>query len=300
MANTIASRLSAKPPVLSVEFFPPKDEAGEASLYRTAAQIKEEARPDFVSVTYGAGGTTRERTLQHARRLKDEYGFEVMPHLTCVGHSRDELREIISGFRDDGFRAIMALRGDPPKGEKTFKPHPDGLAYGSDLVAFIKDEYPEFEVGAGGYPEKHPEADTLDSDLSNLLKKTRAGADFITTQLFFDNRDFLTWRDKAQALGVNIPIVPGLMPVLSLKQVERFCGFCGATIPQALRERLEAVQGDAKAEARVGQEWATEQANELLESGVPGIHFYILNRSESTLAVIRELSRAGFSLPQAS
>lgn len=300
MSNTITQRLTAERPALSVEFFPPKDAAGEESLYRTAARIKEEANPDFVSVTYGAGGTTRERTLNHSRRLKAEFDFEVMPHLTCVGHSRDELRSIISGFEEDGFRAIMALRGDPPKGEKTFKPHPDGLAYGSDLVAFIKEEFPAFDVGAGGYPEKHPEADTLDVDLSNLLTKVRAGADFITTQLFFDNQDFFTWQKKAQALGVEIPIVPGLMPVLSLKQVERFCGFCGATIPQALRDRLEPVQGDAEAEARIGQEWATEQANELLAAGVPGIHFYILNRSESTLAVLRELAQSGFQLARAS
>nr|MBP9912600.1 methylenetetrahydrofolate reductase [Opitutaceae bacterium] len=201
-------------PLRSLEFFPPKDDAGVEHLRATAAALQS-IQPDFVSVTYGAGGTTRDRTAQVSALLKSDFGFTVMPHLTCVGHSRAELAVIADRIHAGGFRNIMTLRGDPPKGETTFTPSPDGLRYASDLVRLLKSRHADFCLGVGGYPDKHPEALSPETDLENLKRKVEAGAAFITTQLFFDNASYYRFVEKCHACGITVPIVPGIMPVLS-------------------------------------------------------------------------------------
>src|SRR5271170_7758175 len=226
-------------PLRSIEFFPPKDDAGVEALRQTAAALKS-ISPDFVSVTYGAGGSTRQRTAQVSGILKAEFGYTVMPHLTCVGHSRQELEEIADRIHRDGFRNIMALRGDPPKGSAEFMPAADGLRYASELVSLLKARHPDFCLGVGGYPEKHPEAPSAEADMANLRRKVDAGADFVTTQLFFDNESYYRFVDRCRAAGIVVPIVPGIMPVLSLKQIQRFTTMCGASLPEKLIRRLEA------------------------------------------------------------
>ncbi len=294
--QSITDKLAVGDPLVSVEFFPPKTEDGARQILRTAKAIQP-YEPDFVSITYGAGGSTRERTLEYGELLADLFGFEVMPHLTCVGHSRDELRQIVGRFRKAGFRNIMTLRGDPPKGQSEFKVHPDGLRYANELVALIRQEFPMFCLGVAGYPEKHPEAPSLDADLAALRNKVACGADFITTQLFFDNTDYFRFVEKCRALGIKVPVIPGVMPALSLEQVERFCGFCGAKLPEELRARLAAVAGDEAAGQRVGIEWAHEQIQGLLDKGAPGFHLYILNRAQCALQLFERL-RAEKLLPR--
>ena len=278
-------------PVFSVEFFPPKNEAGARQILRTANALRR-YQPDFVSITYGAGGSTRERTLEYGSLLQEIFEFEVMPHLTCVGHSKDDLREILKGFHDQGFRNIMALRGDPPKGQTEFEPHPDGLRYASELVAFIKREFPDFCLGVGGYPEKHPEAASAEADIQHLKQKVAAGSDFITTQLFFDNRDFFKFVDNCRRAGIETPILPGILPALSYDQVTKFCAFCQATVPSELTDALAAAESD-EAAASVGVDWAYRQICELLDAGAPGVHLYILNRSQATIELFHKLHAAG-------
>ncbi len=290
--QSIKEMLAAAAPVFSVEFFPPKTEEGARQILRTAKALQA-SRPDFVSITYGAGGSTRERTLDYGELLQDIFGYEVMPHLTCVGHSRDELRGILERFRKCGFHNIMTLRGDPPKGETEFKPHPDGLAYASELVAFIRETCPDFCLGVGGYPEKHPEATDMETDLAHLRHKVVQGADFITTQLFFNNADYFRFVGRCRELNIAVPIVPGILPALSHSQLKRFCGFCQATIPEELEERLAAVADDEEASQKVGVDWAFEQIRGLLEGGAPGVHLYILNRSGATVALTERLRAEG-------
>lgn len=286
----IADYFDAAKPVVSVEFFPPKNEDGALQILRTANALQRSFNPDFVSITYGAGGTTRERTFKYAQFLREEYGWQVMPHLTCVGSSRDELRGLLERIHAGGFRNIMTLRGDPPKGETDFQPHPDGLGYASDLVAFIHENFPgEFCLGVGGYPEKHPEAESLETDLANLKTKIDAGSAFITTQMFFDNDAYFDFVEKVRALGVDTPVIPGLLPVLSLEQIRKFAGFCGTALPEALEERLLGAGDDLDAQASVGIEWCYEQITQLLERGAPGFHLYILNRSASALKIMDRL-----------
>ena len=287
----ITDLLARSEPVISVEFFPPKDEASGEALLQTAQQLKETVNPDFVSITYGAGGTTRDRTFRYACSLKDDLRFQVMPHLTCVGSSKDELREIIGQFRDAGFCNIMALRGDPPKGETEFKPHPDGLRYASDLIALIRETASGFCLGCSGYPEKHPEAASLDADIDAVKIKVDNGASFITTQLFFDNAHYFSFVEKCRAKGIYAPVVPGLLPVLSLKQIRRFADMCGSVLPPELEQRLTDAdaQGGDDAVKQIGIDWAFQQIVELFERGAPGVHLYILNRSESALELSRRL-----------
>jgi methylenetetrahydrofolate reductase (NADPH) len=279
------SDLFAQPrPLRSLEFFPPKDEAGVDSLRATASALKR-MNPDFVSVTYGAGGSTRERTAQVSDILRGECGFTVMPHLTCVGHSKVELSEVADRIYAGGFRNIMTLRGDPPKGETTFTPYKDGLRYASDLVSLLKSRHPDFCLGVGGYPERHPEAPSLEIDLANLKRKVDAGADFITTQLFFDNAVYFRFVEKCRAAGIKIPIVPGIMPVLSLKQIQRFTTMCGATLPSKLITRLEAAAENTDVVETMGIDWALTQIRDLIANGAPGYHLYILNRAKGALAL---------------
>ena len=284
--SSIISALSKDSPLFSVEFFPPKDDAGGKRMLATAAAIQP-YQPDFVSITYGAGGGTRETTMRYARALQEDYGFVVMPHLTCVGHTVDELLEILEDFAKSGFRNIMALRGDPPKGEKVFQAIEGGLAYGSDLVALIKENFPDFGIGVGGYPEKHPEAKDTTSDLVHLKTKVDAGADFITTQLFFDNQVYFDFVGSCRQHGIVIPVLPGLLPVLSLGQVRRFCSMCEASLPLSLCLQLE--EAEEIDQPLVGSNWATKQIYGLVEGGAPGYHIYALNNPQSTLKILNSL-----------
>ena len=280
----IAELLATQHMVRSLEFFPPKDVAGVEALRQTAIALKRIA-PDFVSVTYGAGGSTRERTAQVSRLLRTDIGFTVMPHLTCVGHTREELNGVADRLHAGGYRNIMTLRGDPPKGETQFVPYKDGLRYGSDLVALLKTRHADFCLGVGGYPEKHPEAPSLETDLDNLKRKVGAGASFITTQLFFDNAVYYRFVEKCRARGITVPIVPGIMPVLSLKQIKRFTEMCGATLPEKLIKRLEAAGDTPEIVETLGIDWSLTQIRDLLAHDAPGYHLYIMNRAKSALTL---------------
>jgi methylenetetrahydrofolate reductase (NADPH) len=285
----ISALFAENRPLRSLEFFPPKDDAGVEALRQTAAALK--AIPwDFVSVTYGAGGTTRERTAQVSRLLKNELGFTVMPHLTCVGHGRAELTALADQIYDGGFRNIMTLRGDPPKGSATFTVAPDGLRYANELVALLKTRHPDFCLGVGGYPEKHPEAASLEADLDALKRKVDAGAAFITTQLFFDNAIYHRFVEKCRAAGITVPIVPGLMPVLSVKQIQRIATLSGSVLPAQLARRLEVAEVNPDVVEIIGIDWALTQIRDLLAHGAPGYHLYILNRAKSALALAAGLS----------
>ncbi|MFM1850837.1 MAG: hypothetical protein RIS54_521 [Verrucomicrobiota bacterium] len=276
-------------PLRSLEFFPPKDDAGVEALQATAEALRR-IQPDFVSVTYGAGGSTRERTAQVSRLLREELGFTVMPHLTCVGHSRAELHDLADRIHAGGFRNVMTLRGDPPKGATEFKPAPDGLRYAAELVTLLKSRHADLCLGVGGYPEKHPEAPSAEADLANLKAKVDAGADFITTQLFFDNDVYFRFVDRCRAAGITVPIVPGIMPVLSLKQIQRFTGMCGATLSAKLIKRLEAAGDHTDIVETIGIDWALQQIRALIAEGAPGYHLYILNRAKSALALAAGLA----------
>lgn len=277
-------------PLLSLEFFPPKTAEAQEALSHTASAIAGHLTPDFVSITYGAGGSTRERTFVYGQYLREQFGWVVMPHLTCVGHSNDELIAIAESYERLGMRNIMALRGDPPKGQASFTPEPNGPQYANELVEILQKEVPQINLAVAGYPEKHPEASDMATDLANLKRKVDAGASFVTTQLFFDNDVYFKFVEAARKAGITVPILPGIMPVFSLDQAERFAQFCGAKIPERLQHRLERIP--AAEQWRVGATWAAEQIEELLRSGVvPGIHLYIMNRSESLnilLAKLRE------------
>lgn len=290
---SIKQRLEATAPLFSIEFFPPKSDASAEQLLRTAERLRAYS-PDFASITYGAGGSTRSRTLKYARSLQEDYGYNVMPHLTCVGHSRDELKQIIAEFKEAGLSQIMALRGDPPKGETDFTPHPDGLSFANELVHLINEVYPECVLGVAGYPEKHPEAASAALDLLNLKRKVDAGADFVTTQLFFDNQSYFDFVDNCRRAGITLPVLPGLMSIASREQAIRFCAMCGTAIPAELDARLLAAGEDKAAVEAVGIEWTYQQARELLEKGAPGLHLYIMNRAEPAVELMQKLQAAGF------
>ena len=280
----IAELFARGRPLRSLEFFPPKDDTGVAAL-RGAAEALRRMGPDFVSVTYGAGGTTRDRTAQVSALLRGEFSFTVMPHLTCVGHTRGELEVLADQIHAQGFRNIMTLRGDAPKGATTFPVLPEGFRHAAELVALLKRRHPDFCLGVAGYPEKHPEAPSLEADLTHLKRKVDAGADFITTQLFFDNAVYYRFVERCRAEGITVPIVPGIMPVLSLKQIQRFTQLCGSTLPAQLAARLEVAADNADVVEMVGIDWALHQIRGLLANGAPGYHLYILNRARGALAL---------------
>ena len=279
--------LAQKRPAFSFEFFPPKTDEDAALLLATARELKA-LDPAFISVTWGAGGGTRRRTLDIVSGVKKDLGVETVAHLTCVGASREDIDGVLSDIRERGIKNVLALRGDPPKGSAGFVTHPGGFAHADELVAHIK-RFGDFSVGVAGYPEKHVEAPSLEADLDHLKRKVDAGADFIITQLFFGNDDFLRFRDKAAARGIALPILPGLMPVTNVGQLKRFTTLCGTKIPADLLQRLEAVQDDAEAVIRLGVAHAVSQGRRLLDAGVPGIHFFTLNRSRSTADVLKTL-----------
>lgn len=287
--RTIASLFAEKRPVRSLEFFPPKDDEGVANL-RAAASILKRIQPDFVSVTYGAGGSTRGRTAQVCDFLKAEFGYTVMPHLTCVGSTRDEISNLADQIYDRGFRNIMTLRGDPPKGQSVFEPYKDGLRYAADLVTLLKSRHPDFCLAVAGYPEKHPEAASFESDMANLRRKVDSGAAFVTTQLFFDNDVYFRFVDRCRAAGITVPIIPGIMPVLSLKQIQRFTQMCGASLPGKLIKRLETAGDYSDAVEMVGIDWGLMQIRQLVENGAPGYHLYIMNRAKSAVALAAGLA----------
>ena len=285
----ISALFAENRPLRSLEFFPPKDDAGVAAL-RTSAVALKQVPWDFVSVTYGAGGSTRERTAQVSIMLKEELGFTVMPHLTCVGHSRSELNGLAERLHGLGLRNIMTLRGDPPKGETTFQAAPDGCRYANELVELLKARHSDFCLGVGGYPEKHPEAPNAEVDLDHLKRKIDAGADFITTQLFFDNATYYRFVERCRARGIHVPIVPGVMPVLSLKQIQRISALCGAALPARLLRRLEVAAENPDVVELIGIDWALDQIRDLVAQGAPGYHLYILNRARSALALAAGLA----------
>ena len=275
-------------PTVSVEFFPPKDEAGGAKLLQTARTLQP-LGIDFASITYGAGGTSRSTTLAYGAELV-KLGLPLIGHLTCVGHTRAELVAIIKQYAEAGFSGILALRGDPPKGQKDFTPHPQGFAHAHELVRLIREIHSgRFAVGVAGFPERHPDAVDDLTDVRFLAGKVSAGADFVTTQLFLDNEDYFRFVNRARAAGVSVPILPGIMPVLSLKQARTFCGFCKARIPAALIGELQACGPDEEAQRKVGVSWAVRQVRGLLARGAPGYHVYILNKAESAVELFAAL-----------
>jgi methylenetetrahydrofolate reductase (NADPH) len=271
-------------PVVSFEFFPPKTEQGVENLYATVEALKR-CRPSFVSVTYGAGGSTRDLTVELVTRIKRELQVEAVAHLTCVGATRDELHAVLERLADAGIENVLALRGDPPRGQETFVRAEGGFGYANELIQFIKSEGFPFCIGAACYPETHPEAPSADADLDNLKRKVDVGADFLVTQLFFDNQDYFAFLRRARRAGIDLPITPGLMPVTNVAQIHRFTQMCGARIPQELQRRLRIVEQDPAAVVATGVYWTTKQARQLLDDGAPGVHFYTLNKSSATLAV---------------
>lgn len=271
-------------PAFSFEFFPPKDDAGFEKLFQTIDQLKPH-NPAYVSVTYGAGGSTRSKTIDLVGRIKNEIGLESMAHLTCVGHSADEIRSVLESLQDQGIDNVLALRGDPPQGETDFVKPEDGFGFANELVEFIRQGFP-FCIGAAGYPEGHLECPDKALDLKHLKSKVEAGSDFIVTQLFFDNRFYFDFVKKVRAIGIDVPVIPGIMPILNLNQIKRFTKMCGATFPADLISRLESVQDDPEAVRQLGIEHATAQCENLLLEGAPGIHFYTLNRSRATLSIL--------------
>jgi methylenetetrahydrofolate reductase (NADPH) len=293
----IAERLLWPTPCFSFEFFPPKTDAGVEALFQTLQELKE-LEPSFVSVTYGAGGSTRRLTTDIVSRIRREVGIEAMAHLTCVGHDRDELAQILDQLRAAGVENVLALRGDPPRDAKSgellpFSPVPGGFRYSGEMVRFIRDGRNEgrwpFCIGGACYPEGHIECPSRDEDLQHLLDKVSSGAEFLITQLFFDNAFYFDFVERARRARIRVPIVPGIMPITNFEQIERFTRLCGATIPMRLRLQLERYRDDPDAVLQLGVAHATVQCLELLERGAPGIHFYTLNRSRATRMILLAL-----------
>jgi methylenetetrahydrofolate reductase (NADPH) len=274
-------------PVFSFEFFPPKTDEGERNLF-DALEALRPLEPAFVSVTWGAGGSTREKTIAIVSRIRANHGLEAMAHFTCVGATTDDLHAALRQMRDAGIDNVLALRGDPPRGEDRFTPTPGGLASSTELAQLVAAGYDFCLVGAC-YPEVHPEAPDLATDLAHLREKVDAGARVLITQLFFDNEAYFRFVEEARAAGVDAPIVPGIMPITNAEQIKRFTSMCGATIPDALLDALEQRRDDPDAVADLGVAYATLQCAELLARGAPGIHFYTLNRSPATRAILSAL-----------
>ncbi|WP_243029237.1 methylenetetrahydrofolate reductase [NAD(P)H] [Thermus albus] len=275
-------------PLFSFEFFPPKNPEGEEALFRTMEELKV-FRPAFVSITYGAMGSTQERSVLWAKRILD-LGFNALAHLTVAGQSRKEVEGVLDRFVAAGVENILALRGDPPQGEKVFTPHPEGFRYASELVAFIRSRYGGgVSVGGAAYPEGHPESESLEADLRHFKAKVEAGLDFAITQLFFNNAHYFGFLERARRVGIGIPILPGIMPITSYPQLRRFTEVCGASIPGPLLSQLERHQEDPQAILEIGVEHAARQVAELLEAGVEGVHFYTLNKSPATRMVLERL-----------
>jgi methylenetetrahydrofolate reductase (NADPH) len=281
----IRNRLNPSQPCFSFEFFPPKTAEGEANLWETLEDLRV-LDPGFVSVTYGAGGSTRDRTLNLVTQIKEKTGLEAMAHLTCVGHTREELASVLDTLAAAKLENVLVLRGDPPKGQQTFQAHEGGFRYASELVQFIRERDYTFCVGGACYPEGHVESTSRIDDLKALKTKVDAGMDFVITQLFFDNAFYFDFVERARRAGINVPIVPGIMPITNYDQINRFIRLCGATLPMRLTLQLEKIKDDPEAVMQLGVAHATVQCLELLQRGVPGIHFYTLNRSPATRMIV--------------
>ncbi|HEY3959591.1 MAG TPA: methylenetetrahydrofolate reductase [NAD(P)H] [Solirubrobacteraceae bacterium] len=289
--DILAGRGSEPPtPVFSFEFFPPKTEQGEQNLYAALSELRT-LEPSFVSVTYGAGGSTREKTIEIVKRIRERYGLEAMAHFTCVGATVTELRETLAEMEQAGIDNVLALRGDPPAGEEAWTKTEGGLEFSRELVELIHADYP-FAIGAACFPETHIHAESPEADLAYLAEKVRVGADFLITQLFFDNAVYFDFLARARKEGIDVPIIPGIMPITRAGQVARMAEMCGASIPAGLRRELGAREDDPEAVLDFGVAYATLQCAELLAAGAPGIHFYTLNRSPATRAILSALKLA--------
>lgn len=279
---------------LSIEIFPPKSADGDAALHEALARLVR-YRPAFVSCTYGAGGSTQSRTMEWCRQIQSRYDCTATSHFTCVGSTREALVRWLAEAREAGVTNIMALRGDPPQGEAKFRAVTGGLTYANELVSLIREHHPDMGIGVAGYPEKHVEAPSLDVDLANLKRKVDAGADAVFTQLFYENANFLRFRDRCAEAGIRVPVVPGIMPITEYARIQKITAMCGAYFPTALAARLEAVKDDKAAQFEIGVEHAVEQCRELISAGVPGIHFYVLNKSPACERILEAL---GFAAAQ--
>jgi methylenetetrahydrofolate reductase (NADPH) len=286
----ISDALATVRPFFSFEFFPPKDDDGSQRLFKTIEALQP-LRPAFVSITYGAGGSTRARTVTLAKQIQQDIGLTVVAHVTCVGSSRAELRALFDDLARAGIENVLALRGDAPASTGAFEPPPGGFAHASELIAMLRRNY-DFCIGAACYPEKHPEAASSEADLAYLREKVLAGADFLVSQLSFENSAFFEFERRARAAGIAVPIIPGLMPITNFAQIQRFVAMCGASIPPKLHVGMELRKGDVEAVEALGVAYASMQAVALLQSGVPGIHFYTLNRSPATRAIVSSMLAA--------
>lgn len=287
-----AAKAAAGKPVISFEFFPPKTDEGDRNLLEKTIPALSQAKPDYCSVTYGAGGSTRDKTLMIVDRIQRQHGLTAVAHLTCVSSTKEQIRELLGQIRALGVKNVLALRGDPPNGGD-FQVTPGGFEYSSQLVRFIR-EQDSFSIGVAGFPEGHIACKQgKHADWMHLKEKIDAGADFVITQLFFDNADYYFFRDHmTKTHGVKVPLVPGIIPILSAAQIKRFTALCGSRIPAPLAAKLEEIANDDAAAAAFGIEYATKQCKELLQSGAPGIHFYTLNKAPSTVAVLKNLGLA--------
>jgi methylenetetrahydrofolate reductase (NADPH) len=285
----IADRLrQGGAPCFSFEFFPPKSDGGVAQLFTTLRELAD-LSPAFVSVTYGAGGSTRQMTVDLVSAIKRETGIEAMAHLTCVGHTRDELADILEHLRGAGVDNVLALRGDPPQDQAAFVKPTDGFGHANELMQFIRERDLPFCLGGACYPEAHLESGGLEDDLAHTRAKVEAGAEFLITQLFFDNAFYFHFVERARKAGITCPIVPGLMPITNIAQIERITRMCGATMPMRLRLALEKRKDDPEAVLQLGVAHATLQAADLLANGAPGVHFYTLNRSRASRMIVTAL-----------
>ena len=277
-------------PIISFELFPPRNAKAMADLEEKLPQLIS-LGPSFITVTYGALGSTQERTLEIASRIKNEYGMETAHHLTCLGSSQDEITAMLENISRHNIENIVALRGDPSRGDETFIPHEDGYSHGNQLVEHIR-AFGGFGIGVAGYPEKHIEASDAEADLQNLKRKVDSGADAVITQLYYDNRHFYSFVERCRAIGIQQPIVPGLMPILSFEQIKRITGMCGATIPEPLFRQLQDAVGDDEKIQEIGIAHTANQALDLLDHGVPGIHFYVLNRHFHVAEIMERIKPA--------
>jgi methylenetetrahydrofolate reductase (NADPH) len=273
---------------LSFELFPPKTPQGEVTLFEHVARLVEFG-PSYITCTYGAGGSTQDTTLGIVSRVHREFQLPVATHLTCVGATVDGLRDYLRRAQGEGVENVVALRGDPPRGDTKFQPVPGGFSYANELVGLIRSEFDNFGVAVAGYPETHQEAASPQSDLTNLKQKVDAGADVVITQLFYDNADYFAFRQRCQELGIRVPIVPGLLPITNFAQVKRITSLCGARLPEKLVAKLESAAEDTEKQFELGVDFAIQQTQDLIDAGVPGIHFYVLNRSEAAARVLSEV-----------
>ncbi len=283
----IRELLATGRPSFSFEFFPPKTEEGSSHLLETIESLKD-LRPTYVSVTYGAGGSTRDLTIDLVRRIQQDFGIETMAHLTCVGSNREEIREVVDRLAGSGIQNVLALRGDPPKGQSAFSAVEGGFSHASELAAFLRENW-NLCVGGACYPEGHTEAVSLEADISHLRHKVEAGAEFLVTQLFFDNQRYFDFVRRVREAGIGVPIVPGLMPITNVDQVERFTKMCGASIPEPLLSELQRLRDRPEAVLSLGVAHATAQCLDLLAKGAHGVHFYTLNKSAATRTILTAL-----------